>query len=149
MSEPNDLVPQDGTPIDNQKLIEAISTTNNETDFQQIVSLFNLNQNKKRMIRAIKFESLLDQICDEMIFRFQTNPDTFGNQSLLDYLTAIQKSNVSILNPEDLLEHMPKISVQNNTQINVNGSTLDSQSREKVRELISNILSNNGGNIIG
>jgi len=70
--------------------------------------------------------------------RIQKHSDTFSNRDLLEYLNAIQ----AILNKQTKTVEgpAPTIAIQNNVVISDNTQELDKDSRDKVTDLIKNIL---------
>lgn len=71
--------------------------------------------------------------------RLGKNQDTFSNKDLLDYLNSIQ----SILNKYDNKDDkkLPTIAIQNNLVIQ-NSDELDKDSRDRIADVIRNILRN-------
>ena len=71
--------------------------------------------------------------------RLGKNQDSFSNKDLLDYLNSIQ----SILNKYDNKDDkkLPTIAIQNNLVIQ-NSDELDKDSRDRIAEVIRNILKN-------
>ena len=135
------------TPNLNQEslaLINQIIAENDEQKAQQLMYLFNLNQNKKTMIRVNKLSELLDTITDQALTRFTARPDEISNKELFDGLKTVQ----------DLIERgqkqvngstdIPLIQVnQQNNEVNLggSGSTLSRDSRERVKSAVLGLLS--------
>ena len=114
----------------------------NSTDSQEmndLVQIFNLNLRKREIIRADVFSELQDSIAEQMQKRLGKNQDSFSNKDLLDYLNSIQ----SILNKYDNKDDkkLPTIAIQNNLVIQ-NSDELDKDSRDRIAEVIRNILKN-------
>ena len=113
-----------------------------EEDFNKLKDLindFNVTQSKKEALRILKYNSLLDNISDEMITRFRKHSDEFTNSDLLQYLQAIQnsveKSNKKLNNASDI----PLITI-NQLNINQQEDTLDRESRERVADALKAIM---------
>lgn len=69
--------------------------------------------------------------------RLNKNQDTFSNKDLLDYLNSIQ----SILNKYDNKDDKSlQIAIQNNLVINQSSEELDKDSRDRIADVIRNIL---------
>jgi hypothetical protein len=68
-----------------------------------------------------------------MIKRFETKPDQFSNDDLLNYMKAVQGAIDSSNKILDNVEEPPPQIVQNNTQINVNVvDNFDRESRARI-----------------
>jgi len=135
------------TPNLNQEslaLINQIIAENDEQKAQQLMYLFNLNQNKKTMVRVNKLSELLDTITDQALTRFTARPDEISNKELFDGLKTVQ----------DLIERgqkqvngsadVPLIQVnQQNNEVNLgsSGATLSRDSRERVKSAVLGLLS--------
>lgn len=111
------------------------STTSDEVDY--IISLFNLNLKKKEVIRADVLSDLQDKLAEQIGKRVENNSDTFSNKDLLEYLNSIQ----SILNKQQKMFETPApVAVQNNLIIQKSQEELDKDSRDRVMDLVKNIL---------
>lgn len=113
-----------------------------ETDISKVkdlTALFNLNQAKKNAVRVLKLNSLLDNVSDKMIERFEKYPDNFSNKDLLDYMqvtqSAIDRANKYL----GTVDETPAI--QMNQQININiGQQFDRESRGKIAHAVNSML---------
>ena len=131
----------DITPI-NEKTAQITKNLIQEEDFSKLKDLineFNVNQSKKEALRILKYNSLLDNISEEMLTRFRKHSDEFTNSDLLQYLQAIQgaveKSNKKLNNVSDA----PAITIN---QVNINQEdSLDRESRERVADALKAIMS--------
>ena len=121
-----------------EDLITKIVAENNSEKLKDLVSLFNVNQSKKNIVRADIFSKLLDKISIQMVERFEKKPGEFSNKDLLDYLTAVRSAiDKSDIIPEDIT--IPVI--QNNTQVNVNiDNNLSRESKERIADAVSSIM---------
>lgn len=121
---------------------ELEKTLLNETDkdtLQRIVDDFNLDLQKKDIIRKSKLANTLDAVAEQMTERVLLEPEDFSNLELLDYFKTIQNS----LQQQKLaLSELQVPSVQINQQININNNQLNSESRKKVLSAVSSILDN-------
>jgi hypothetical protein len=118
----------------------------NETDEQKtrdLTQLFNINQNKKTMVRVDKLSELLDTITDQALHRFTSRPDEISNKELFDGLKIVQ----------DLIERgqkqvlgvgeTPLIQVNQQTnEVNFGNtsSNLSRDSRERVKSVVLGLL---------
>lgn len=136
-------------PVDlNQEsldLINLIIAESDETKSKDLTHLFNVNQNKKTMIRVNKLSNLLDTITDQALTRFTKCPDEISNKELFDGLKIVQ----------DLIErgqkqvaggdNTPLIQVNQQTnEVNLGGTTgsLSRESRERVKTAVLGFLEN-------
>lgn len=128
---------------ESKALIEQIITETDEYKAKELTQLFNVNQNKKTMVRVNKLSDLLDTITDQALARFTTRPDEISNKELFDGLKTVQ----------DLIERgqkqvsgageVPLIQVNQQTnEVNIGGasSNLNRDSRERVKAAVLGIL---------
>lgn len=123
-------------PILDDNINNLVNDVISETDINKtkdLISLFNWNISKKNVVRIQKLNNLFDNVTDQMAKRFETKPDQFSNDDLLNYMKAVQgaidSSNKII---ENIEEPAPQI-IQNNTQININGvEKFDRESRARI-----------------
>lgn len=125
-------------------LISQIIAESDEKKASDLTHLFNVNQNKKTMIRVNKLSNLLDTITDQALTRFTKCPDEISNKELFDGLKIVQ----------DLIERgqkqvagggnsTPLIQVNQQTnEVNIGEatSTLSRDSRERVKSAVLGIL---------
>lgn len=150
--ENTDLVVKNGVENLDKKSEELVTKIVNEEDsdkLKDLVSLFNVNQSKKNIVRADIYSRLLDKISIQMVERLDKKSGEFSNKDLLDYLTAVRTAiDKSDIAPENI--NMPII--QNNTQVNVNiDSGLNRESKERIIDSVRAILErakNNNNQII-
>jgi hypothetical protein len=142
---PQELTVIQKTTLD-QESIELLNQIIAETDVtkaKDLTHLFNLNQNKKTMIRINKLNELLDVIAGQTMVRFASRPDEISNQELLQGLKVVQ----------DIIERgqkqivgngeTPLIQInQQNNEVNLGGAegTLSKESRDKVKNAVMAIL---------
>lgn len=139
--EPEDII--DLIPLDknNNDLAKKIVNEDNVEKVQNLVHLFNLNQQKKNVIRILKLNSLLDKVSDNMLDRFENHSDEFNNTDLLNYMqviqNAIEKSNKNL----NLVDETPAITMN---QININVDKeeplLNKESRDRVTDAVKEIM---------
>lgn len=114
-------------------------------EIKQLTHLFNLNQNKKEALRILALNNSLDKVYDEMAHRVEDFPGSFSNKDLLEYVNTIQKSIDRSSVNLNLIDESPSIIPvqQNNTQINVNINSADRYTRERVYQVLENLLTDN------
>ena len=76
-------------------------------------------------------------IDDEVITRVTTVPDAIEDKDLINYLRITQESVNSHNNEE---QELPRVQINNQTNVNINSSGLDRESRAKVLEAVQEIL---------
>ena len=136
----NDIL--DIAPIEEKtkNITQEILEENDFTKLKDLINDFNITQSKKEALRILKYNSLLDNISDEMITRFRKHSDEFTNSDLLQYLQAIQnsveKSNKKLNNASDI-----SLITINQVNINPQEDVLDRESREKVADALKAIMS--------
>lgn len=132
------------TPDLNQESLELISKIIAETDEQKsrdLTYLFNVNQNKKTMVRVNKLSDLLDTITDQALARFTARPDEISNKELFDGLKTVQdlieRGQKQVAGPVEA----PLIQVNNQTnEVNFGEGTLNRDSRERVKSAVLSLL---------
>lgn len=120
--------------LENQLLQES-----DVENIKTIIDLFNVNIQKKNIIRTNKLNELQDKVYNQINERISNNADTFSNKDLLDYFKTIQETiNKSDISSEQLT--IPQIQLnQNNVNFNI-GTELNRDSRQKITEVIKNLL---------
>lgn len=143
MDEKNELTVNDKAKLN----LEATEITNqiiSEKDpskIDDLTQLFLLNKKKKDLVRINKLSNLIDVIDDEVIARFEEEPESFDNDQLIKYMSSTQQIVNSTLQG---INNTPAILINNQkNEIHINDSGLNRESRAKVLEVIDNILKNN------
>ena len=129
-----------GSSLDevSKSLVDQIVDEQDPDKLKNLVSLFNINQSKKNLVRVEMFSRLMDKISVQMMERFEKKPGEFSNKDLLDYLSAVR----SAIDKNDInVDNMPTPVIQNNTQVNISVDTLDRNSKERVADAVKSILS--------
>ena len=144
MDESKELAPRDSNDIVREQSSDIANQIVQESDAEEIkklTTMFNLLQQKKNVLRILKFNGLLDTIGDQMEKRFEKRSDEFSNADLLNYMqalqTALDKSSTQLKQIDDIP------AIQFNQQNNINVSVvdeLDRESRERVAEVIKSIM---------
>lgn len=126
-------------------LLNQIIEEKDEDKTRDLTYLFNVNQNKKTMVRMDKLSSLQDDLVDQFVKRIANRPDEISNKELMDGLKIVQdiiergQKQVS-----GIEQPMPMIQVnQQNASINIGteGTELNRESRERVKNAVLGLLS--------
>ena len=128
------------TPID--ELETQLLEENNVENIKNIIDLFNVNIQKKNIIRTNKLNELQDKVYEQIDKRISVNADTFSNKDLLEYFKTIQETiNKTDLNSAQV--NIPQIQLnQNNLNLNIS-TELNRDSRQRITDAIKNILNSN------
>lgn len=119
-----------------QRLIEET----NVDELKNIVNLFNLNVQKKNILRSSKLSDLQDKVYAQMAERLDKKADEFSNQDLLSYFKTIQdtisRSDTSL----DKID-VPSIQIhQNQVNLNLNSQEFNRESRARILDAIQGII---------
>lgn len=126
------------------EIINGIISEKDTAKANQLIELFNSNQNKKTIVRVNKLNDLLDKITDQTIERFEKRPDEISNQEILQALKIIQElaeKNQKQLTEKNTAER-PLIQInQQNNELNLGGTDgLSKESRDRVKQAVAAIL---------
>lgn len=126
------------TPLED---IEKRILEENDVDkLKNVIDIFNLNIQKKNIIRNSKLVELQDLITAQMQERVAQKADEFSNQDLITYFKTVQETLNKSDNSLDSV-NIPAIKVvQNQLNINVQKDALPRESKEKVLEVVGAIL---------
>lgn len=124
-------------------LLNQIIAETDEGKASDLTHLFNLNQNKKTMIRVNKLSDLLDTITDQALTRFTKRPDEISNKELFDGLKIVQdliergQKQVSGSGERPLIQFN-----QQTNEVNIGDTTnsLSRDSRERVKSAVLGLL---------
>ena len=134
---------------DKKDIVDDIINEEDPDKLKNLISLFNVAQTKKSIVRASKYSDILDNISNEMLSRFDNNPSMFSNKDLLEWVDTLQKtlektgketSDVSSITT-------PLIIQQNNVNIETTPK-LSQESKEKVLDVIKSILQKSNNDIV-
>lgn len=156
MADEKDIVPAEeaGLPAvdshalkaESLDLINQIIAATDPKLTKDLTYLFNVNQNKKTMVRQNKLNDLLDIITDQAIRRFSEHPEEIANQELFTGLKTVQemieKSQKQVTGAADA----PLIQInQQNNEVNVGeGAQLPRAARERVKAFVLQALKTAG-----
>lgn len=124
-------------------LINQIVAEKDEQKTKDLTYLFNINQNKKTMVRINKLSDLMDTITDQAVARFTTRPDEISNKELFDGLKIVQDLMERGQKQVSGVAETPLIQVNQQTnEVNIGGtsSSLSRESRERVKSAIMGVL---------
>ena len=125
----------------NDELANQLMSTNNSSDIENIINLFNFNMKKKNILRVNTYNKILDKITDEVVERFEKHSDEFSNKELLDYLNSIQAFAYNRQVSNDV--SVPSITLNTINMTNINSiDSIDIDSRKRIQDAIQNILKN-------
>ena len=146
MEENNKLNPQ---PLDskNNEIAQKILDAETVEETKDLTALFNLNSQKRNVLRVLKMNNLLDKVTDQIIERFEKNPNLFTNEDLLKYMqvteNAIDRANK---NP-NMVEETPPIQLLHQNQVNINiNQGLNRESRQRDIETVQAIINSSKNN---
>ena len=146
MKENNKLNPQ---PLDNKnnEIAQKILDAETVEETKDLTALFNLNSQKRNVLRVLKMNNLLDKVTDQIIERFEKNPNLFTNEDLLRYMqvteNAIDRANKNL----NMVEETPPIQLLQQNQVNINiNQGLNRESRQRVIETVQAILNGSQNN---
>lgn len=139
------------TPINNdelnkesQALLGKIIAETDDKKTQDLTYLFNINQNKKTMVRMDKLSGLQDGLVDQFVKRIAERPDEISNKELMDGLRIVQdiiergQRQVSgVDQPQPLIQ----VNQQDNSVHIGEGTELNRESRERVKNAVLGLLS--------
>lgn len=127
-------------------LEEKLLTETDIDELQGIINIFNLNMQKKNILRSSKLADLQDKVYMQMAERLDNQADQFSNQDLLSYFKTIQDTISKNDNTLDKI-NIPAIQIQQNQlNLNVSSDELNRESRARVLDAIQSIL--NSGDAI-
>lgn len=142
MDELTNVQPLNLEPLDTNtlRIAQQILDEQDVERVKDLTALFNLNAQKRNVMRVIKMNGLLDKVTDKVIERFDKYPENFSNDDLIKYMqvteAAIDKANKNL----HLVDETPPIQLQqNNVNVNII-DTFDRESKERVADAIKAIL---------
>ena len=132
----------------NKESMELINQIIAESDLEKskdLTYLFNVNQNKKTLIRINKLSDLMDTMTQQALVRFTSRPDEISNKELMDGLKTIQdlieRGQKQAAGVQEQSAPLIQINQQTNS-VNVGtvGKTLNRDSRERVKNAVMDLL---------
>jgi hypothetical protein len=144
-----EIVLKDKTDLNKEsiELLNQVIDSKTPEEQKDLTYLFNLNQNKKTMLRVNKCNDLLDAMTDQLIRRVTTKPDNISNQDLLQSLKVIQDMVERGQNQVKEVKDQPLIQInQQNNEIKMDGdpTCMSKDSRDRIKNAVASILGNLG-----
>lgn len=109
----------------------------NLDEINKIVEMFNVNLQKKNIIRSAKLSDVQDKVVQQMTDRFENRADSFSNDDLIKYHKIIQDT---LIKTDTTMDNVKTPTIQINQQVNVDNVTFNSESRKRILEAVNNIL---------
>lgn len=131
----------------NKESLALINQIIAESDIEKtkdLTHLFNINQNKKTMIRIDKLSGLQDNLVDQFARRIAERPDEISNKELMDGIRIVQdiiergQKQVEGVNQTPLIQFNQQ---NNSVNIGENGQQLNKESRDRVKNAVLSLLS--------
>lgn len=132
----------------NQESLEILEKLVGEADQEKakdLTYLFNMNQNKKTMVRMDKLSGLQDNLVDQFVQRIALRPDEISNKELLDGIKIVQDILERGQRQVSEADQAPLIQINqqtNSLQIGESSTELDRESRERVKNAVFSLLKN-------
>lgn len=131
----------------NRESLTLINQIIAESDIEKtkdLTHLFNINQNKKTMIRIDKLSGLQDNLVDQFAKRVSERPDEISNKELMDGIRIVQdiiergQKQVEGVNQTPLIQFN-----QQNNSVNIGDGApqLNKESRDRVKNAVLSLLS--------
>lgn len=129
-----------------QESVELINAIISEQDLEKtkdLTYLFNINQNKKTMVRMDKLNELQDKLVAQFSKRVTERPDEISNQELMTALKIVQdiieRGQKQIIGTEE--KPLIQINQQTNS-VNVGDEavTLSRESKQRVANVVTDLL---------
>ena len=134
----------------NRESLNLINQLIAEQDIERtkdLTHLFNINQNKKTMIRIDKLSGLQDNLVDQLVRRISERPDEISNKELMDGLKIVQDIIERGQKQVEGVDQTPLIQINqqtNSVNIGDTQTNLNRESREKVKNAVLSLLNNLG-----
>lgn len=125
--------------IDNTlaKLEKKLIKEENLDSLNELVELFNVNLQKKNILRSAKLSDVQDKVVEQMLERITLEPNEIRDDDLIKYHKVIQDT----LNKTDTtLDNIKAPSIQINQQVNVDKMIFDSEARKRILSAVNDIL---------
>ena len=119
-------------------LENEILTSDDADELSDIIDIFNLNLQKKNLVRNKKLNDIQDKVVERMLEKIESEPWEFSNDDLIKFHKIIQETLTKSQNIDK--SEIPMIQV--NQQINVNSPNFDRESRAKILSAVNDILNN-------
>lgn len=138
------LVNADDLNKESLALINQIIAESDIEKTKDLTHLFNINQNKKTMIRIDKLSGLQDNLVDQFARRIAERPDEISNKELMDGIKIVQDIIERGQKQVEGVDQIPLIQFnQQNNSVNIgdNSTQLNKESRDRVKNAVLSLLS--------
>ena len=138
------LVNADDLNRESLALINQIIAEKDLEKTKDLTHLFNINQNKKTMIRIDKLSGLQDDLVDQFVRRIAERPDEISNKELMDGIRIVQDIIERGQKQVEGVQQTPLIQFnQQNNSVNIGDGApqLSKESRDKVKNAVLSLLS--------
>ena len=131
----------------NKESLTLINQIIAESDIEKtkdLTHLFNINQNKKTMVRIDKLSGLQDHLVDQFAKRVAERPDEISNKELMDGIRIVQDIIERGQKQVEEVEQTPLIQFnQQNNSVNIgeDSTKLSKESRDRVKNAVLSLLS--------
>lgn len=131
----------------NKESLTLINQIIAESDIEKtkdLTHLFNINQNKKTMVRIDKLSGLQDHLVDQFAKRIAERPDEISNKELMDGIRIVQDIIERGQKQVEEVEQTPLIQFnQQNNSVNIgeDSTKLSKESRDRVKNAVLSLLS--------
>lgn len=131
----------------NKESLTLINQIIAESDIEKtkdLTHLFNINQNKKTMIRIDKLSGLQDHLVDQFAKRIAERPDEISNKELMDGIRIVQDIIERGQKQVEGVAQTPLIQFnQQNNSVNIgeDSTQLSKESRDRVKNAVLSLLS--------
>ena len=131
----------------NKESLTLINQIIAESDIEKtkdLTHLFNINQNKKTMVRIDKLSGLQDHLVDQFAKRVAERPDEISNKELMDGIRIVQDIIERGQKQVEEVEQTPLIQFnQQNNSVNIgdDSAKLSKESRDRVKNAVLSLLS--------
>ena len=136
-----------------QEIVDKIMSETDMDSLKKLISIFNVNQAKKSVLRIIKQDGVRDKIVDNIERRVQETPGEFTNDDLRKILQTLEDSIDKAKKDLGVVDETPTIQFNQQNNVNVvvgDGIDLDRDERQNVMDAINAILNGSKvGSIVG
>ena len=120
-----------------KKLEKKLIKEENLDEINEIVNLFNINLQKKNIIRSAKLSEVQDKVVEVMADRISSNPYAIEDADLIKYHKVIQDT---LDKTDTSMDSIKAPSIQINQQVNVDKMFFDSESRKRILSAVNDVL---------
>ena len=132
----NEVEPSTTIKEVDENLLNQIVKSDNPDEIKDLTKLFNLNQNKKNLVRIAKLNDLLDKVSDKAIERIDISADDISDKDLLGYMQTVQNVIEKSQKSVEAMDNVPMIQINQQNNISVE-CELSRESKEKIIDIIN------------